>query len=106
MKYIILALLVIASGCSSPNPNPNATAAAYEQVKVGMSRQQVYALLGQPRSVQPEGDVDHCRKAVWGNPHDSHGWGHWTIKFTGDTVTDINTGAINATGTASGSASQ
>ncbi|HEX3797651.1 MAG TPA: outer membrane protein assembly factor BamE [Verrucomicrobiae bacterium] len=94
MKYIILLVLVIASGCSTPNPSAKATQAAYEQVKPGMSRQQVYALLGQPRSVRPEGDIDHCHTAVWGIPHGSHGWGHWTIEFSGDTVTGV-TGVSN-----------
>ena len=97
MKYIALVILIVASGCSTPNPNPSpkATAAAYEQVKLGMSRQQVYALLGQPESVQPSGDFDHCRTATWGVPHDSHDSGHWAVGFSGDTVSEINTVAAH-----------
>ncbi|HEX3799745.1 MAG TPA: outer membrane protein assembly factor BamE [Verrucomicrobiae bacterium] len=103
MKYIILAFLIIAStsGCSTPNPSTKATQAAYEQVKPGMSRQQVYALLGQPRSERPEGDIDHCHTAVWGIPHGSHGWGHWTIEFSGDTVTGVTSGYVHVSASAS-----
>jgi hypothetical protein len=96
MKYIALAVCVgVLSGCSTPNPSPKATAAAYEQVTCGMSRKQVYELLGQPQSVEPAGDIEHCRSATWGIPHDSHGWGHWTAAFTGDIVTEVKMG--NAT---------
>ena len=56
-----------------------------------MSREQVYALLGQPQSVKPAGDVEHCRTASWGIPNDAHGQGHWTVVFTGDTVTTVDT---------------
>lgn len=98
LKRIALAVCIIGlSGCGTPNPSPKATAAAYEQVKSGMSRQEVYALLGPPRSVKPAGDVDHCQSATWGIPHDSHGWGHWTVYFGGDAVSGIDTGHAIAT---------
>ena len=100
MKYIMLAVLgvsLLGFGCSTPNnPNSKATEAAYEQVKVGMSREQVYALLGPPQSVRPAGDVEHCKIAKWGAPHDSHGWGVMKVTFTGDTVTDISTSQTTA----------
>jgi SmpA / OmlA family len=93
MKNIVLALgFVLFVGCSTPNPNPKANYAAYEQLKCGMSREQVYELLGQPQSVQPQGDIAHCREATWGIPHDAHGRGHWTLTFAGDTVTKVKTG--------------
>jgi hypothetical protein len=101
MKYIVLAVLIVASGCSTPNPNPKATTVAYEQVKIGMSREQVYALLGQPKSVRPSGDIDHCQTATWSIPHDANGWGHWTVKFSGDTVSDISTTATTGSASAS-----
>ncbi|HYG33268.1 MAG TPA: outer membrane protein assembly factor BamE, partial [Clostridia bacterium] len=92
MKNIILVLLLtFLAGCSTPNPTSHATAAAYDQVKVGMSREQVYALLGPPKKVRPAGDAEHCRVAIWGIPHDTHGWGRWRVKFNGDTVTDVGT---------------
>ena len=108
----MLAVLVAAlAGCSTPNPNPAATAAAYGQVKVGMTRQQVYALLGPPRSVRPAGDVEHCQTAKWSSiPHDSRGWhcgwGSWKVEFTGDKVSDISdTSLFQFQATASGSVS-
>ncbi len=92
MKNILFAaLLVLLSACSTPNLSPQATAATYEQVKSGMSRDQVYSLLGPPKSVRPKGDVAHCQIASWGIPHDSHGWGRWKVKFSGDTVTEVST---------------
>jgi hypothetical protein len=84
---IVCALGLI--GCSTPNRNPKATTAAYEQLKYGMSREEVYALLGQPQSVEPVGDVAHCHTARWTIPHNSHGWGRWTITFDTDAVTGI-----------------
>ena len=97
MKYIMLAVLGVSLfGCSTPNPDPKATEAAYDQVKVGMSREQVYALLGPPKSVRPTGDVEHCKIAKWGVPHDGHDWGVWKITFSGDTVTDVSTSETTA----------
>ena len=78
-------------GCATPNPNLRANGAAYDQVACGMSREQVYALLGPPRATQPAGDIDHCRTATWSIPHHAHGWGHWTVAFAGDTVTWVET---------------
>jgi hypothetical protein len=102
MRYAVFVVLVAAlCGCSTPNPNPAATAAAYDQVKVGMTRQQVYALLGPPKSVRPAGDMEHCQTATWGIPHGTHGWGHWKVKFTGDSVSDVSMGPIQATASAS-----
>jgi hypothetical protein len=92
MKIIVLAFFLIAiTGCSTPNPHSSATNAVYEQVTTGMTRTQVYALLGPPRSVRPGGDVDHCKSAIWGIPHNSHGWGRWTVHFDGDTVSEVST---------------
>ncbi len=88
----LLLAVILAAACSTPNPNPDATVSAYEQVQCGMTRDQVYALLGDPRSTEPAGDVAHCRKATWGIPHGSHGWGHWTVIFQDDTVTGVETG--------------
>ena len=91
MKQILLILSAVwLAGCSTPNPTPGATAAAYEQVKCGMNRQDVLALLGPPQSFQPGGDVNRCESATWSIPHDAHGRGHWTISFTGDTVTGVD----------------
>jgi hypothetical protein len=91
MKSIVFAVLVIAlSGCSTPNPNPAATEAAYGRVRVGMTRSQVYALLGPPKSVRPAGDTEHCRTAKWSIPHDSRGWGSWKVTFSADTVTGVD----------------
>jgi hypothetical protein len=102
MKYIMFAVLGVSlMGCSTPNPNPKATAAVYDQIKAGMSRGQVYELLGPPKSVRPAGDVEHCKIAKWGVPHDSHGWGGWKVTFSGDTVTDVSTSHATASGSAS-----
>ena len=92
MRPILLALCFVGLiGCSTPNPVPKATASAYEQVTCGMTRDQVYALLGQPESVEPAGDLMHCRRATWSIPHGVHGVGHWTILYTGDTVGTVKT---------------
>jgi hypothetical protein len=92
MKYIVLALSLVAiAGCSTPNPHSSATNAAYYQVTMGMTRAQVYALLGPPRSMRPGSDFDHCKSATWGIPHNSHGWGRWTIRFDDDAVSKIST---------------
>ncbi|HEU5124569.1 MAG TPA: hypothetical protein VFW05_10955 [Verrucomicrobiae bacterium] len=102
MKTIVLAFSLIAiAGCSTPNPHPSATHAAYHQVTTGMTRAQVYALLGPPRSMHPGGDFDHCESATWGIPHNSHGWGRWTIHFDGDTVRKISTSHATTTFSAS-----
>ena len=102
MRYVVFVVLVAAlNGCSTPNPNPAATAAAYEQVKVGMTRQQVYALLGPPKSARPAGDLEHCQTATWSIPHDSHGWGVWKVKFAGDTVSDVSPNQATASGSVS-----
>jgi hypothetical protein len=100
----IFALLFAAllAGCSTPNPNPSATANAYEQVKQGMSRQQVLALLGTPRTFKPPGNFDQCESATWSIPHGSHGFGHWIVYFSGDSVTGV--GYAQATVTFSSSA--
>ena len=88
--HIILIMCAVGlTACSTPNPNPKATTGAYDQLRCGMSREEVYALLGQPQSVKPEGDVAHCRTAKWTIPHNSHGWGRWTITFDADAVTGI-----------------
>lgn len=98
-ERIVIGVVVLAvSGCSTPNPNTEATASSYEQVKVGMSREEVYALLGEPRSTEPVGDVEHCRSATWSIPHGSHGWGHWTVTFTQNTVTGVKTGHATVSG--------
>ena len=88
---------------SASTLNAQPLAAGLGQYRFGMTRQQVYELLGLPRKVRPVGDVEHCQTAVWGIPHDSHGWGHWTVKFNGDTVSDVS--ATHATASASASAS-
>src|ERR1700744_193041 len=100
MKYNILFALLVASlcGCSTPNANPKATAAAYDQVKVGMSREQVYSLLGSPKSENPAGDLAHCQTAIWGMPHDGRGWGHCKVDFNGDTVSGVDTSYLTASG--------
>src|SRR5690349_15067858 len=104
MKHILFAVLAVSLlGCSTPNPNPKATEAAYHQVKAGMTREQVNALLGPPKTVRPAGDVDHCQIAKWGIPHDVHGWGSWKVTFSGDTVASFDEGPMQAT--ASGSVS-
>jgi hypothetical protein len=98
MKYIMLAILAVSlSGCSTPNPNPKATKTVYDQVKIGMTREQVYALLGPPKTVRPAGDVEHCQIAKWGIPHDVHGWGSWKVTFSGDTVASFDESPIQAT---------
>jgi hypothetical protein len=92
MRHIIIVLCLLGLvACSTPNPNHLATAAAYEQVRCGMARAEVYALLGEPRSCDPAGDVAHCRQAKWSIPHKSRGSGHWTVTFAGDTVTGVKT---------------
>jgi hypothetical protein len=90
MKYLAFSLCFIGLlGCSTPNPNTQATLSAYEQVRSGMTRSEVYTLLGQPQSVEPAGDAAHCRKATWSIPSESRGRGHWTVTFAGDTVTGV-----------------
>lgn len=55
-----------------------------------MTHQQVFTLLGRPRAFAPQGDIDHCQSATWSIPHDTHGAGHWTVCFIGDSVTSVN----------------
>jgi len=101
MKRPVIALCaMLLAGCSTPNPNPKATAAVYEQIQSGMTRRQVYDLLGPPRSVNPPGDFWRCQSAMRSIPHDSHGSGHWTVYFGGDTVASVD--HIAATVTISG----
>src|SRR5262249_40583086 len=97
MKYILYVVLGISLlGCSTPNPNAKANTAAYNQVKVGMTRAQVFELLGPPKTTEPADDVDHCKIAKWGIPHDAHGWGGWKVTFSGDTVTDVAESPLQA----------
>lgn len=92
MRRILFAILaVVVVGCSTPNPHPGATEATYEKVQAGITRQQVYELLGPPKSVQPRGNVEHCQTATWGIPHNCHGWGYWKVEFAGDTVSGVST---------------
>jgi hypothetical protein len=93
-----LAVMFAAVGCSTPNPHPQATAEAYKKVQVGMTRHEVYALLGAPRSTRPAGDIQQCEIAVWGIPHDSHGWGRWKVVFDGDRVSDVTPLEATASG--------
>lgn len=86
--FSLLCALLLA-GCATPNPNPSATWNAYEQVKQGMSRQDVLALLGSPRTFEPPGDFDHCAYATWSIPHNSRGFGHWIVYFSGDSVSGV-----------------
>ena len=96
MKIILgVGLLTLLSACSTPNANPTATAAAYEQIKVGMTRAQVYALLGPPKTVQPTGPTEVAR---WGIPHDRHGWGTSKVTFENDKVTKVSSNHATAPG--------
>ena len=92
MRRFLISLCVAGflAGCSTPNPNPAATTSAYAQVQCGMTHQQVFALLGPPRTVRPPGNVDRCQSATWSIPHDAHGVGHWTVYFIGDSVSSVN----------------
>jgi hypothetical protein len=91
MKHTIMVLCLVGLvACSTPNPNHHATADAYQQVQCGMARTEVYALLGEPQSCDPAGDVAHCRQATWSIPHKTRGRGHWTVTFAGDTVTGVS----------------
>lgn len=91
MKGILVLLgAVLLTGCSTPNPYPHATSEAYAQVKPGMSRQQVFEMLGTPRSFRPPGNINLCESATWSIPHDSHGFGHWTVHFAGDSVASVS----------------
>lgn len=83
-------MVALLAGCSTPNPNPAATSNAYAQVQCGMTHQQVFALLGSPRAFKPPGNIDHCQSATWSIPHDTHGVGHWTVCFIGDSVTSVD----------------
>ncbi len=104
INHSLLAVILLALvGCGTPNPNPQATEAAYQQVKPGMSRREVYALLGPPKSVEPAGDIAFCRVATWSIPHDSHGWGSWKVTFIGDNVSDVSESHATASGSAFGS---
>jgi hypothetical protein len=98
MRLIALLFCVTwLAGCSTPNSNPRATAVVYEQFEQGIknneiySRQQVYTLLGQPYSVKPPGDIDHCQTATWKIPHDVSGWGHLTVNFSNDIAVGYDT---------------
>lgn len=97
MRLFIFALsATLLAGCSTPNPNPGATMVVYDQFERGMnnkqvySRQQVYTLLGQPYSVKPKGDIDHCQTATWKIPHDVSGWGHLTVHFKNDIAVSMD----------------
>lgn len=89
--------MTIFAGCSTPNPNPGATAVIYEQFERGMksnqvySRQDVYALMGRPYSVEPPGDIYHCQTATWKIPNDVSGWGHLTVVFSNDIAFSYDT---------------
>jgi len=83
-------MAALLAGCSTPNPNSAATSNAYAQVQCGMNHQQVFALLGPPRAFTPPGNIGHCQSATWSIPHDTHGIGHWTVYFIGDSVTSVN----------------
>lgn len=83
--------LIFLAACSTPNPRPGASDTAYDRIKEGMSRHEVYELLGPPRSTSPAGDADHCQTAIWSIPHNSRGWGRWTVNFNGDVVASVGT---------------
>ena len=89
--YIFMASLILLTACSTPNPRPCADDAAYDRIKPGMTRHEVYELLGPPRSISPANDMNHCETAIWSIPHNSRGWGHWTVTFTGDLVASVDT---------------
>ena len=93
MKIITFILAVgVLTGCVTSNPNPAAKEAVYtefiHEIKGGQSytRDQVYGLLGSPKSVEPFGDIEHCTNATWSIPHGSHGFGGLVVIFSGDTV--------------------
>lgn len=103
MKLIAFVFCItLLAGCSTPNPNPGVTQVVYEQFERGIkdrqiySRQEVYTLLGQPHSVKPSGDIDHCRTATWKIPNDVSGWGHLSVNFSNDIAVNYETFQMTA----------
>jgi hypothetical protein len=76
MKHIPLIILVgLMTGCH-PNPPPTSapahiTVSQYQQIHVGMSRDEVYQLLGKPQGSYIEGA--NVPIEIWVAPPDSHG---------------------------------
>jgi hypothetical protein len=89
--HLFIVSLIFLAACSTPNPRSGASDAAYDRIKEGMTRHEVYDLLGPPCSTDPTNDADHCRTATWSIPHNSRGWGHWTVNFNGDVVANVDT---------------
>jgi hypothetical protein len=73
MRFIcIFILLALLSGCAS-NPSPTQlTMPQFQQIHVGMSRDEVYQLLGKPPGIDVEG-VKYAITEIWVAPPDSHG---------------------------------
>jgi hypothetical protein len=63
-----------------------------------MTRHEVYDLIGPPRSTDPANDAEHCQTATWSIPHNSRGWGHWTMTFSGDNVTGVDSDSTLVSG--------
>src|ERR1700733_12409242 len=67
--FILLGLL---SGCASSLTPAHLTMQRYQQIHVGMSRDEVYQLLGKPQSVEAQG-VRDVTTELWIASPDGHG---------------------------------
>lgn len=91
------------AGCATPNPYPPATLLVYKQVQQNImngrfyDRREIYALLGEPSSFHPPGDINHCHTASWKIPHGTHGWGHLKIEFDVNLAVHFDTSMVIVT---------
>jgi hypothetical protein len=67
--FILLALL---SGCASSQSPAHLTVQRFQQIHVGMSRDEVYQLLGKPQAGIAQG-VKDVMTEIWVAAPDSHG---------------------------------
>ena len=77
MKNILLIVLVgLLTGCLSNPPSAvspaRSTVSQYQQMRVGMSRDEVYQLLGKPQGILAQG-VKDVYSEIWVAPPDNHG---------------------------------
>ena len=78
-NLLALVLLLWAAGCST-------SAAAMNNLRIGMSYNQVIGQLGQPNTLSAQGEVTVARYWLW-EPSGGHTW--YFVKLVGDKVTSF-----------------